>query len=325
MRKGSRVTESPEILESATGSTSRAEQQRSTTERDLEHRALANRAVAVSAIGLGITGAIELAIALVTGSVGLLGDALHNLSDVSTSAVVFFGFRMSKRAPTPRYPYGYDRAEDLAGLGVALVIWISALFAGYESVLKLISGTGTRNLTLGIAAAALGIVGNLAVSWYKRRIGERIHSSALIADARHSRLDALSSVGAMIGLFLVALGYPIGDPIAGLAVTVLIIHVGLEVTREVLHHLLDGVEPELIEQVAAVAHSAPGVEAVVDARGRWTGRVVRLEFELRMAGAASVIDAIATQAWIEEHVRAEHEMVGDVLVRLAPSITAART
>jgi cation diffusion facilitator family transporter len=319
------VTESPKILESPTTPPSRAKQQRSTTQRDLEHRALANRAVAVSAIGLGITGGVELAVALVTGSVGLLGDALHNLSDVSTSAVVFFGFRMSKRAPTPRYPYGYERAEDLAGLGVALVIWISALFAGYESILKLINGTGTRNLTLGIAAAALGIAGNLAVSWYKRRIGERIHSSALIADARHSRLDAMSSVGAMVGLFLVALGYPIGDPIAGLAVTVLIIHVGLEVTREVLHHLLDGIEPELIEQVVAVAASAPRVEAVDCARGRWTGRVVRLELELRMAPGATVDDAVATQAWIEEHVRAEHEMVDDILIRLQRSVPGVRS
>jgi len=289
-------------------------------DRDLEHRGLANRAVAVSAIGLGVTGAIELVIALVTGSVGLLGDALHNLSDVSTSAVVFFGFWMSKKDATPRYPYGYERAEDLAGLGVALVIWISALFAGYESVLKLISGTGTRSLSLGIAAAALGIAGNLAVSRFKRHIGEKIHSSALIADARHSRLDALSSVGAMVGLFLVAFGYPIGDPIAGLAVTVLIVHVGLEVTREVLHHLLDGIEPELIDAVVAVARTAPGVEGVVRARGRWTGRVVRLELDLRLAQGATIGDAITTQTWIEEHVRAEHEMVDDILVRLRPSV-----
>jgi len=294
-------------------------------ERDVEHRGLANRAVAVSAVGLGLTGAIELAIALVTGSVGLLGDALHNLSDVSTSAVVFFGFWMSKKAATPRYPYGYQRAEDLAGLGVALVIWISALFAGYESVLKLINGTGTRSLTLGIGAAALGIVGNLAVSRYKRHIGERIHSSALMADARHSRLDALSSVGAMVGLFLVGLGYPIGDPIAGLAVTVLIVHVGLEVTREVLHHLLDGIEPEFVEQVVAVARRAPGVEAVDRARGRWTGRVVRLELDLRLAEGATIDDAIATQTWIEEHVRVEHEMVDDILVRLQPSLPEVRS
>src|ERR1700730_7262749 len=76
------------------------------------HRRDANRAVGVSAIGLALTGGIELALAIVTGSVALLGDALHNLSDVSTSAVVFLGFRISKRKPTTEYPYGYERAED---------------------------------------------------------------------------------------------------------------------------------------------------------------------------------------------------------------------
>ena len=82
------------------------------------HRDAANRAVLVSALGLGLTGGIELAIAMLTGSVALLGDALHNLADVSTSAVVFLGFFVSKRHPTAGYPYGYERAEDLAGLGV---------------------------------------------------------------------------------------------------------------------------------------------------------------------------------------------------------------
>ncbi len=91
-------------------------------QQEAEHRAAANRAVGVSAVGLAVTGGIELALAVLTGSVGLLGDALHNLSDVSTSAVVFLGFRISRRPPTERYPYGFERAEDLAGLGVALVI-----------------------------------------------------------------------------------------------------------------------------------------------------------------------------------------------------------
>ena len=96
---------------------------------DAGHRRAANRAVAVSAAGLALTGAVELVIALVSGSVALLGDAIHNLSDVSTSAVVFLGFWISKKAATRSYPYGYERAEDLAGLGVALVIWASAVFA----------------------------------------------------------------------------------------------------------------------------------------------------------------------------------------------------
>ena len=97
---------------------------------DAGDRRAANRAVAVSAIGLGATGLAELLLAVLTGSVGLLGDAIHNLSDVSTSAVVFLGFRLSRRPATERYPYGLERAEDLAGIGIAVVIWASAAFAG---------------------------------------------------------------------------------------------------------------------------------------------------------------------------------------------------
>lgn len=82
-------------------------------------RRAANRAMAVSAVGLSATALIEIGLALFTGSVALLGDGLHNLSDVSTSVVVFLGFWISRRPATSRYPYGYERAEDLAGLGGA--------------------------------------------------------------------------------------------------------------------------------------------------------------------------------------------------------------
>jgi hypothetical protein len=167
---------------------------------DARERREANRAVAVSAAGLAATGLIELALAVLTGSVGLLGDAIHNLSDVSTSAVVFLGFRLSRRPPTERYPYGLERAEDLAGVGIAVVIWASAAFAGFESVRKLIEHGHTAHVGAGIAGAALGIIGNQVVARYKLVTGKRINSATLIADARHSWLDALSSAGALVGL-----------------------------------------------------------------------------------------------------------------------------
>jgi len=111
---------------------------------DTDERRQANRALGVSALGLAVTGVVELVIALITGSVGLLGDALHNLSDVSTSLVVFLGFRVSRRAASERYPYGLQRAEDLAGLGVAVVIWASAVFAGIQSIHKLSAIAGSE-------------------------------------------------------------------------------------------------------------------------------------------------------------------------------------
>ena len=152
---------------------------------EAEHRSAANRALIYSAVGLGITGGIELLFAGFTHSVGLLGDALHNLSDVSTSLLVFLGFWVSKRPASPGHPYGYDRAEDIAGIGVALAIWGSAVFAGIESARKLVDHSATVHVGWGMAAAAVGIVGNQAVAWYKGRVGKRIQSATLVADARH--------------------------------------------------------------------------------------------------------------------------------------------
>lgn len=264
-------------------------------------RQQANRAVAVSAIGLGLTGTIELVLAIVTGSVALLGDALHNLSDVSTSAVVFLGFRISKKAPSASYAYGYERAEDLAGLGVALVIWASAVFAGYESYRKFVGNEGTSHLTIGMAGAVLGIVGNQVVARYKMHVGRRINSVTLVADAKHSWLDAISSLGALTGLVLVALGYRWGDPIAGFAVTGFILHVGYSVTKEILFHLMDGGDPEEIEAARRATLAVEGIRSAV-VRGRWMGRSLLLEIEAELQPDVTLARAEEIGAGVEAAV-----------------------
>jgi len=269
---------------------------------DVKDRRAANRAVAVSAAGLAATGLVELALAVLTGSVGLLGDAIHNLSDVSTSAVVFLGFRLSRRPPTERYPYGLERAEDLAGIGIAVVIWASAAFAGFESIRKLIEHGHTAHVGWGIAAAALGIVGNQAVARYKAVVGRRIQSATLVADAHHSWLDALSSAGALVGLAAVALGYRWGDPVAGFAVTVFILHVGFEVTTELVHHLMDGLDPEVLDEAERAALTVDGVRDAT-ARGRWTGRTLMVEIEGGLDPAMSVAKAAETGVAVDEAVR----------------------
>ena len=250
---------------------------------DSADRKEANRAIGVSAIGLAASGLVELAIAVLSGSVGLLGDALHNLSDVSTSLAVFVGLRVSKRRPSDTHPYGWERAEDLAGLAVALVIWASAVLTAVISVRKLAEHGTTSHLGYGIAAAAVGIVGNQVVARYKLGVGRRIHSAALVADAQHSWLDALSSAGAMLGLIGVALGLPWADGVAGLAMTLFVCHVGLEVTRDIVRHLTDGVEDGVIQAAGGAAMEVEGVEHA-HVRARWMGRTLLVEVEGYLKG-----------------------------------------
>ena len=261
----------------------------------------ANRAIAVSAVGLAVTGLFELAIALLSGSVGLLGDALHNLSDVSTSLVVFVGFKVSKRMATPSNPYGYERAEDLAGLGVAIVIWASAAFALAVSVHKLSVHGRTTHLGFGIGAALIGIVGNQVVARYKLRIGRRIQSATLVADAQHSWLDALSSAGALLGLVGVALGFRWADGVAGLIVTAFIVHVGWAVTSEIVTRLMDGVDPQMIAAAEAGALSVAPIQHV-HVRGRWMGRSLLIEVAGFVAADMTVSAAEGLGRLVEERI-----------------------
>ncbi len=257
---------------------------------DVDERRQANRALAWSAVGLTLTGAIELVIALVSGSVALLSDALHNLSDVSTSIAVFIGFRTSRKTASERYPYGYERAEDLAGIGIAIVIWASAVVAATESIRKLVHHGSTHHLGWGIAGAAVGILGNQIVARYKLVIGRRIHSATMIADARHSWLDALSSAGALLGLVGVLAGLRWADAVAGIAVTGFICHVGWEVSSDVAHRLMDGVDPDVIHAAESAAGSVAGVQHA-HARARWTGRTLRIDVEGWLDGATTVTAA----------------------------------
>ena len=261
----------------------------------------AHRALGFSALGLALTGLIEMAIAVLTGSVGLLGDALHNLSDVSTSAVVFLGFRLSRRPATPSHPYGWERAEDIAGLGVALVIWASAAFAGIVSFHKFVQHGRTAHLGYGMAAAAVGIAGNQLVARYKLRVGRRIRSATLIADAQHSWLDALSSAGALVGLMGVAAGFPGADAIAGLVVTAFIVHVGYDVTHDLLGHLMDSVDTEVLADAERAAVGVAGVRHT-HVRGRWMGRSLLIEVEGYLDPDTPISDASAIGRAVETAV-----------------------
>src|SRR5207302_8036627 len=131
---------------------------------------------------------------------------------------------------------------------------------------------------------------NRVVAGYKGRVGARIQSATLLADARHAWLDALSSLGALIGLIAVALGAEWGDPVAGFAVTLFIVHVGWEVTSGLVHHLMDGVEPEVIASAVAAAMLVPDVTDA-RARARWSGRTLTLDIDVSLNPTTALADA----------------------------------
>ena len=190
----------------------------------------------------------------------------------------FSGSACSRRPPTEKYPYGLERAEDLAGAGIALVIWASAAFAGYESVRKLIfESTATHPSSgAGIVGAIFGIIGNQAAGPVQMTVGRRINSATLIADAGIPRWTCCPRPGAGRA-DRGRLRSVLGDPVAGLAVTLFICHVGYEVTADVMYRLADGIDPDVI--VAAEAAVVGARRSPRSCPRRWTGRTLRVEIE----------------------------------------------
>jgi cation diffusion facilitator family transporter len=232
----------------------------------------ANRAVIVSAVALAIASAVEFATSISGHSAGVLADALHNAGDVLTTLVLLVAFAVARRPATRRFTSGFGRVEDVATLVIVLVIVFTAAAAALESLGRLLSTQGYSNSVPAMGAAIVGVIANLSVSEYKIRVGRRIRSMALEADGLHSRLDALVSAGAFLGLLLAWMGFAIADPLAGIAVTIAIVYILAGTVGRLVLHMMDAVDPEVIEHITKAAASVKGVLGVHDVRARWVGR-----------------------------------------------------
>ena len=277
------------------------------------------RVVAISSLLLAAVAAAELTAAAVTSSAAVLADGLHNLGDVGTTVALALAFILSRRAPNRRFPYGYHRVEDLAGLVVLGLIVASAVASGVTSVEHLIHRPRLSNFGLAIGVAAAGFIGNEVAAQYKIRAGRRLRSLALVADGKHSRVDGFASLGALVGVAGAALGAPILDPVTGLIITLIIAGVGWETARSITGRLLDEADSSLVATIQDVAATTTGVVAVTDTRARWTGRRVLAEITLEVAPDTPLSDAHALGEEVRHRLYHQIDPLTDVIVHLDPA------
>jgi cation diffusion facilitator family transporter len=246
------------------------------------------RAVAVSLGVLLLTAGVQALVVVASGSVALLGDTLHNAADALTAVPLWLAFRLGRRAPTTRFTYGFGKAEDVAGLAVVVLIAVSAAFAGYEAITRLLDPQKVTHLGFVMAAAVLGAVGNEVVAHYRIRVGRRIGSAALEADGVHARTDGVTSLLVLVGAIGVALGADWADPVVGLIITAAIVVVGYQAVRSVGQRLLDAVDPVIVERISGVVGAVDGVLSVTEVRARWAGHRLLAQVRLSVQGNLSV-------------------------------------
>jgi cation diffusion facilitator family transporter len=172
------------------------------------------RAVGLSLGILGLTALIQAAVFVLSSSVALLADLIHNLADALTAVPIGIAFVLRS-----------ERAERLAGLAVVLAIFASACVAFYEAVSRLINPQHLSHLWALAAAGIVGFAGNEVAAQVRLRAGRRLESAALLADGHHARVDGLVSLGVVASALAVALGAQLADPLIGLAITLVILRI----------------------------------------------------------------------------------------------------
>ncbi len=245
-------------------------------------------AIKWSFFGLMVTTLFQLVVVYFSSSIALLADTIHNLGDACTAIPLGIAFILGKRKPSKRFTYGYGRVEDLAGVVVVLTILASAIVAGYESIQRFLHPRPVGYLWAVAAASIIGFLGNEGVAIFRIKVGKEMGSAALIADGYHARTDGIASLAVLLSVIGVWMGYPLADPIIGILMTLLILRIVWESAAAVFTRLLDGVDPDVVDEIKAEARRSKGVEDVSEVRVRWLGHRMHAELNVAVGQELSV-------------------------------------
>jgi cation diffusion facilitator family transporter len=287
----------------------------------LNHR-LKSRAAATSIASNAVLIAFKLVVGILSGSIAIISEALHSGSDLVAALIAFWSVRRAAQPPDEHHHYGHEKVENLSGVIEALLIIAAAGVIIYESVVKIIDGPELDHVWLGIGVMVVSGIANLIVS--KKvlyPVARRTESAALEADAAHLLTDVYTSFGVAGGLLLVKItGWPYLDPIAAMAVAVLIIRTGYELVMQSTRVLLDETLPEEeLEQIRRCVREHRGdlIAGYHKLRARRAGSRRHVDLHVVVDEGLSVREAHDIAEHIEADIRACIPNT-DVLVHVEP-------
>jgi len=285
----------------------------------LESNELGIWALKWSLVGLAITAILQAIIVFFSGSISLLADTIHNFGDATTSLPLWIAFALAKRGASRRFTYGYGKTEDVAGVLIIVVIFISACIAGYEAIVRFFNPQEVRYLGWVAAAAIIGFIGNEAVAQLRIRVGTQIGSAALVADGQHARVDGFTSLAVLLGALGIWAGFPILDPLIGIGITIAILFIVKDAARAVWRRLIDGIEPEIVTQLERLPTTVAGVRDVHRARARWVGHKIEADLHITVDPDLTVRESHAIGERVEQALRDQIRSLGGATIHICPS------
>ena len=287
-----------------------------------EEKAIAAKLSTVGIAGNIALSAFKMTAGIIGNSAAMISDAVHSLSDVFATAIAYTGVRISQRAADKSHPYGHERFECLASLALGLILAATGIGIGYASVASIIFGTYLNAAAPGLIALMAAVV-SIAVKegmfWYTRHWARVLNSSAFMADAWHHRSDALSSIGALLGIGGSMLGFPICDPLASAVICLILMKVAFDVVKDAIDKMVDTpCSDEFEGEVRNCVLGIDGVCGIDSLHTRRFGNRIYVDAEITVDGSQTLTQAHAIAEAAHDAVEARFPDVKHIMIHENP-------
>lgn len=254
-------------------------------------------------------------------SAAMISDGIHSASDVFGTLIVMAGVKFSNKASDEEHPYGHERLECVAAIILATILTMIALLIGYSGYEKISADVADLVVPgqMALWAAVISIVVKEAMFWYTRNAAKKINSGALMAEAWHHRSDALSSIGAFIGILGARMGYPLLDPIASMVISVMILYAAYEIFKDAMEKMVDQSCDEATNAtMRELVLRVPGVEHVDSLHTRLFGNRIYVDIEITVLDTLSLLEAHHIAETVHTAIEANFPLVKHCMVHVNP-------
>ena len=288
-----------------------------------QYQKIAVRVSLVSIIGNAILSLFKLLAGILAHSGAMVSDALHSASDVCSSIVVIVGMKISLKDSDKDHPYGHERFECVAAIILAVILFVSGLFIGYAAIEKIAAGS-IRDITIpgmaALVAAVVSIICKEAMYRYTAHYAKRLDSGALMADAWHHRSDALSSMGALVGIAGARMGVPMLDPIASLVIGLFILKAAFDIFKDAIDKMVDHACSEETErEIIRCAAAQEGVLGVDLLHTRIFGNKIYVDIEICADGEITLEKSHTIAHRVHNVIEENFPGVKHIMVHVNPS------
>jgi cation diffusion facilitator family transporter len=252
-----------------------------------------------------------------TGSVSIVSDGYHSLTDSASNVIGLVGLRAARKPPDVDHPYGHRKYETLAAGAIFVFLLLTVVEIARAAIHRMGTATPPRITSLSFAVMLATLLVNLLVVRYESRAGRRLNSELLLADAVHTKTDVYATIGVLVSLVAVWLGFPVLDPIGGLVIAVLIAHTGFEIGKDASHILSDRVMLDE-EDIRQVVMGVPEVLGCHQIRSRGSFDYVFLDLHVWFAADATLSDAHRLSHVVKDRLMERYPQLADVIIHIEP-------